>query len=426
MTSPARKHLILLGTHDDYIHAVQFDPATLTLTKTSELKTSPHPSWLTPHPTIPDIIYANGHVEGKAFALRVLNDQGSLQIISEAVTDGTGPTHLAVLDDGSGVLFAHVSNAKTRTIILTSSSHTYLAPTPADYASPQYGSGNVTLIPLSSDGTFASPSPTFSLPGAYSPIPHPRQESAHAHQIVLHGEELLVPDLGSNKVWRLREQGGRLEAVGIVEGFEVGDGPRHCVVHPSGERRVSTMFGPRRSWLGKDSSSDFAAVANEVLGKYVYTLLELSSYVTVHRISPTPSAPSELIARLSMLPTHDEPVRPKLGASEILLLPPLHPGGPSLLIASNRDSPSAEGDALALYAVSPDGGDVKPTKEAFVRGVGRHLRGVAADPSGRWVMVCGRDEGGVKLFERVGEDGLELKEVAKIDIPNTVCPLWMS
>jgi 6-phosphogluconolactonase (cycloisomerase 2 family) len=50
MTSPPRKHLILLGTHDDYIHAVQFDPETLTLTKTSELKTSPHPSWLTRHP----------------------------------------------------------------------------------------------------------------------------------------------------------------------------------------------------------------------------------------------------------------------------------------------------------------------------------------------------------------------------------------
>jgi 6-phosphogluconolactonase len=185
------------------------------------------------------------------------------------------------------------------------------------------------------------------------------------------------------------------------------------------------MSGPRRFWLGPEFTSCIV-VADEVLGKYIYTLLELSSYVTVHRLSPTPEAPSELIARLSMLPKHDEPVRPKLGASEILLLPPVRPDGPSLLIASNRDSPSAEGDALALYAVSPDGGDVQPTKEAFVRGVGRHLRGVAADPSGRWVMVCGRDEGGVKLFERVGEDGLELKEVAKIDIPNTVCPLWMS
>jgi 6-phosphogluconolactonase (cycloisomerase 2 family) len=143
----------------------------------------------------------------------------------------------------------------------------------------------------------------------------------------------------------------------------------------------------------------------------------------VHRITP---GSSELISRLSILPPADEPHRPSLGASEIVLLPPVRAGGPSLLIASNRDSPNAEGDAIALFSVSANGSKVEPTPEGFVKGIGRHLRGVSADAEARFVAVCARNGGGLAMFERKGEDGLQLEEVARLDVERTVCPLWIS
>jgi hypothetical protein len=68
---------------------------------------------------------------------------------------------------------------------------------------------------------------------------------------------------------------------------------------------------------------------------------------------------------------------------------------------------------------------VEPTPERFVRGTDRHLGGVSADKEARYVAVCGRNGGGVKIFERVGEDELQLEEVASLDLKKTVCPLWI-
>lgn len=64
---------------------------------------------------------------------------------------------------------------------------------------------------------------------------HNRQEAPHSHQIVIHGDEIIVPDLGSNVVWRLRYSDGQWETVRSVNGFEEGDGPRHAVLHPNGK-----------------------------------------------------------------------------------------------------------------------------------------------------------------------------------------------
>lgn len=55
-----------------------------------------------------DIIYANGHVDGKVFCIRV-NPDGSLEELDEASSGGTGPTHLAVSLDHTSLLIAHVS-----------------------------------------------------------------------------------------------------------------------------------------------------------------------------------------------------------------------------------------------------------------------------------------------------------------------------
>lgn len=114
-------------------------------------------------------------------------------------------------------------------------------------------------------------------------------------------------------------------------------------------------------------------------------------------------------------------------ASEIVLLPAPEKGGRLLMITSNRDSPNAEGDALALFSVdAEDGSDVRSAPNQFILGAGKHLRGVAPDKSGKWVCVTGRNGGGVVIYERTGSDGLGLSEVARLEgLENPVCPLWL-
>jgi 6-phosphogluconolactonase len=111
-------------------------------------------------------------------------------------------------------------------------------------------------------------------------------------------------------------------------------------------------------------------------------------------------------------------------ASEIIILPALKASGKHLLICTNRDSPNPEGDAIATFTVDDDG-TVERTDQSWITGVGRHLRGMAADKEGKLVAVAGRDGGGVVIFERDNDNGLTLNEVARIDVDKVVCPLWI-
>ncbi|WWC66732.1 uncharacterized protein I206_100637 [Kwoniella pini CBS 10737] len=360
--------LILLGTHATSIHSVLFDPVKRTLRRGLSTENLPkQPSWVIKHPLHPELIFSNGWVDNKLFIYRLNSSDGKLERLAEANTGGEGPTHFAILPDGSEVIIAH------------------------------YRSGSVTVIPLRSDGLFAasSPTPERIYNGNYSPMKHWRQESAHMHQVVIHNNEILVPDLGSNKVYRYKWDSSKKKLILLAEiddGFEDGDGPRHLVVHPS--------------------------------GSHFYVLNEVAGALTIHTLPS--SGPSKLIKRYSMLPPNDDGRRRETGGAEIILLPPTKPDGRYLLITSNRDSPNEE-DTLALFSVSQnDGGDVQRTKEGWIGGIGKHLRAVEQDSTGKYVLVAARDTGRVVILERAGEDGLQLKEVTRLEgIESVVVPLWI-
>lgn len=68
-----------------------------------------------------------------------------------------------------------------------------------------------------------------------------RQEKPHPHQVVVYDDEVLVPDLGTDQVWRLlKDAEGRWNIQGSVAG-EPGAGMRHVVVH--GPSALSLKFG---------------------------------------------------------------------------------------------------------------------------------------------------------------------------------------
>ncbi|WVQ93702.1 hypothetical protein IAU59_000779 [Kwoniella sp. CBS 9459] len=386
------KHLVLLGTHEKHIHSVIFDSEARTLTRGVSTATPEQPSWLIRHPVHPDIIYSNGWVDNKLFVHRLKGEDGTLEVLAEADSGGEGPTHFAILPGGNELVVAH------------------------------YRSGSISVLPLEPSGLFAVPSPPRHriYKTSYSPLKHYRQEAPHVHQVVVHNDEILTPDLGANKVWRWKwnpsepagEAGekGKLELIGeISEGLKDGDGPRHLVVHPS--------------------------------GSHVYVLNEVSSSLTVHTLpAPGSGELSKLVKRFTMLPPTDDKSNPRpTGGSEIILLPPTTSSagdGSMLLLCSNRDTPvTGQEDTIALFSVSPtDGAQVERTSTGWLGGIGKHIRAVERDnftSDGKFVCVASRDEGRVVILERTDEDGevgkgLGLKPVASLEgIEKVVVPLWV-
>lgn len=62
------------------------------------------------------------------------------------------------------------------------------------------------------------------------------------------------------------------------------------------------------------------------------------------------------------------------------------------------------------------------TEQGWVEGVGRHLRGMLPDKTGRWVAIAGRDGGGLTILER---SGMRLDKVAHLEVEQVVVPLWI-
>jgi 6-phosphogluconolactonase len=177
---------------------------------------------------IPDLVYSNSWADGKISILRLKGLRGDFEILNAVGTGGKGLNSMAVVPDGSAILGAHVSHFSDR-------------PSKAD---DKYGSGSAVHIPLSPDGQFLrNPDITIStchLPLSSVPLDHPRQDAPHAHQIVIHGDVILIPDLGSNSVTRQYppRDGGQWDSGEAVLGYEAGDGPRHVAVHPKGIYQV--------------------------------------------------------------------------------------------------------------------------------------------------------------------------------------------
>jgi 6-phosphogluconolactonase len=176
----------------------------------------------------PDLVYSNSWADGKISILRLKGSAGDFEVLDAVGTGGKGLNSMAVLPDGSAILGAHVS-------------HYSDWPSKAD---DKYGSGSAVHIPLSPDGLFLRSLDitisTSHLPPSSFQLDHPRQDAPHAHQIVIHGDVILIPDLGSNSVTRQYppRDGGEWVLGEAVLGYEAGDGPRHVAVHPKGIYQV--------------------------------------------------------------------------------------------------------------------------------------------------------------------------------------------
>lgn len=242
---------ILAGGYTTFIAAYLFDSDLSSLTLLNQYPTGQNPSWIALHPENKSVLYATNEI-----------DQGALQ--SFAIAPG-GVLSSAIDTVSSG------GNGPAFTVPLSS----------GQVAVMNFGSGDGLVIPTSSSPLLfdrSTPLITF---------PVPQNVVSHPHSTYEFGQELLVPDLGADKVWRLAEDGapGAWKIQGSIDQPQ-GSGPRHAVIQDN------TLF----------------------------TLHELDNTLTAQSIGPAPNGTSVTLASISIVPTDSSvPAGAKFAAAEILM-----------------------------------------------------------------------------------------------------------
>lgn len=154
------------------------------------------PSYVIGHPERSLAFAVHERGDGLVSSLEITTE--GFRLIGTASTGGPGSCHLALSADLQHLLVAN------------------------------YVGGSVAAISLQADGSLVGPTSVVEFSGS-GPDPE-RQDSSYAHQVVLDGEEILVADLGTDQVHRLRLADGQLTLAGPSLVTPPGSGPRHLVV----------------------------------------------------------------------------------------------------------------------------------------------------------------------------------------------------
>jgi 6-phosphogluconolactonase len=186
------------GGEGEGIALLRRDPATGDLTRLGVAARTPSPSFLAQHPRLP-VLYAVNELDAGTVSAFAIADDASLTPLAVRSTGGAAPCHLAVTADARHLLVAN------------------------------YTSGSVSVHPLDADGVPAERSDLLDLQGR-GPVAD-RQEGPHAHMVAPdpNGPDVLIADLGSDRVWRARLDpvSGRLSLLGAAVVAAPGTGPRH-------------------------------------------------------------------------------------------------------------------------------------------------------------------------------------------------------
>jgi len=202
--------------------------------------------------------------------------------------------------------------------------------------------------------------------------PGRRQAEPHPHGVYFSGAELLVPDLGTDRIHRLDPTTGSVRGAWPVA---PGSGPRHLA-----------LGGAGRVYLLNELANRIDVLAGGIVIESVATLPEGIVHAT-----GTGSASMAGGIALSRDGRH--------------------------LLASNRAIASSGGDSLVGFPVDPSSGLLGAPKFTACGAHPRHF--LAMDD---WVIVASRDAGTLTAFER-WPDGSLGRAVATLPCPAPVCVL---
>jgi 6-phosphogluconolactonase len=218
MSDAAERPLrVFIGTYTGAksrgIYRASFDPRSGTLSAPELAAETKNPSFLAMHPN-GRFLYAVGEIDnfqgrktGAVNAFAVDERSGSLTLLNQRPSGGTGPCHVSVDGKGRCVLVAN------------------------------YGSGSVAALPLLPDGRLGEPRAMIQHEG--SSVDRQRQSGPHAHFIIPDAADryAYACDLGLDKVLVYRLDPAQATLTPQEAGFakvKPGSGPRHLVFDPKG------------------------------------------------------------------------------------------------------------------------------------------------------------------------------------------------
>jgi 6-phosphogluconolactonase len=334
------------------IHILHLDPGAGTLASAGVVQGVRNPSYLAFHPSrrflyaVNELKEFDGQFGGSVSGFRIEPDTGNLISLNTAATHGTDPCHLTVDPTGRYLLVAN------------------------------YGSGQVSVLPIRGDGTLAPASHVVQHIGSSV---HPvRQTGPHAHCVAVDdaGRFVFVADLGMDRiiVYRLdAERGILVPHDPPFVAASPGAGPRQIILHPK---------------------------ANAA-----YAINEIASSLTVYGYDAWAGL---LDARrtLSTLPADFSGLN---SCAELQIVP-----SGRFLYASNRGH-----NSLAIFSISPTSGDL--TLLRHVPTGGATPRHFAIGPDENFLVAANQDSGNVVLFRVDGATGALSATGSAVEVPTPVC-----
>lgn len=238
-----------------------------------------------------------------------------------------------------------------------------------------YGGGNVISVPLKADGSFQPDVQKIQHEG--SSIVKDRQDKPHVHSVVLSPDDkyLLVPDLGTDKVYQYSVDVTKPQALTPAATpfttVKPGGGPRHLAFHPNG----------KHAFLALELEASVAA--------FDYKDGKLNMKQTITMIEPGFNG--------------------KVSAADIHVSP-----DGKFLYASNR----GDADQIAIYSIDKDG---KLAVVGHQSVLGKTPRNFAIDPSGNFLLAANQNTSDVVIFKRDLKTGLLTPTGKKIQVDKPVC-----
>lgn len=221
--------LLAGGYTDGGLYSLSFDAANKKLKLgESRIPAGSNPSWIATHPSDNTVVFATNEVDdGRVLAIKLAGMDASDGVTGEPVKNvssgGACPAHLLVTKD---------------------------AIVPGNYMGGSILNVPYSVSPLSladtskerKEGDFVQ----FNGTGPNAD----RQEASHPHEVYAYENELLIPDLGADKTWRLTKGAAGWDLKDSID-YPAGSGPRHVLIHggtfPQCIASVLTIRLPR--WL---------------------------------------------------------------------------------------------------------------------------------------------------------------------------------
>lgn len=239
-----------------------------------------------------------------------------------------------------------------------------------------YGGGSISSFKIANDGSLMPVNSVLLFEGS-GPVKG-RQGSPHLHSIdySVDGRFLFAADLGSDKLYRFNANDTPFEGQPSIQRSSLkefilpeGTGPRHFAFHPNG-------------------------------GKYLYLLGELSGEVLVFDYNYGDLIQKQIIAA---------DTTGAQGSADIHVSP-----DGRFLYASNR----LENDGIAIFSISEEDGTL--TKVGYQL-TAKHPRNFVISPNGKYLLVAGRDDDKIEVFEVDNETGMLANTNRDILISKPVC-----